>query len=122
MQRLYGEALTLRAQFYFELIRNWGDVPASFIPSIDQPNLFLEKTDRDVIYDSLIADLKRAEDLVPWRTEVSSDERITKGAVKALRARLALYSGGTHFVSRAIWSGGPIIQTTIKLLAMNVMR
>lgn len=94
LRRLYGEALTLRAQFYFELVRNWGDVPASFIPSIDQPNLFLEKTDRNVIYDSLIADLERAEALVPWRTEVVSDERITKGAVKALRARLALFNGG----------------------------
>ncbi|RYE14813.1 MAG: RagB/SusD family nutrient uptake outer membrane protein, partial [Sphingobacteriales bacterium] len=28
LKRLHGEALTLRAQFYFELIRNWGDVPA----------------------------------------------------------------------------------------------
>lgn len=94
LQRLYGESLTLRAQFYFELIRNWGDIPASFEPSIDQPDLFLAKTDRDVIYDRLIEDLKTAEDLVPWRTGVSSDERITKGAVKALRARLALYRGG----------------------------
>lgn len=94
LQRLYGEVLTLRAQFYFELVRNWGDVPAPFIPSFDQPTLYLEKTDRDVIYDSLITDLKRAEELVPWRKEVSSDERITKGAVKALRARLALFSAG----------------------------
>lgn len=94
LQRLYGEALTLRAQFYFELIRNWGDVPAPFDPSIDQPDLYLPKTDRDEIYDTLIEDLKTAENLVPWRTEVASDERITKGAVKALRARIALYRGG----------------------------
>src|SRR5579875_1105710 len=38
LQRLYGEALTLRAQFYFELIRNWGDVPAQFEPSSQQSN------------------------------------------------------------------------------------
>ena len=30
LQRMYGEALTLRAQFYFEAIRNWGDLPAHF--------------------------------------------------------------------------------------------
>lgn len=94
LQRLYGEALTLRAQFYLELIRNWGDIPAQFEPSIDQADLFLPKTNRDEIYDKLIADLKIAEDLVPWRTEVVSNERITKGAVKALRARMALYRGG----------------------------
>lgn len=94
LKRLHGEALTLRAQFYFELIRNWGDIPAPFEPSIDQPDLFMEKTDRDVIYDRLIKDLELAVTLVPWRTEVASDERITKGAVKALRAKLALYRGG----------------------------
>ena len=27
LQRMHGEALTLRAQFYFEAIRNWGDLP-----------------------------------------------------------------------------------------------
>ncbi|MBN9299772.1 MAG: RagB/SusD family nutrient uptake outer membrane protein [Filimonas sp.] len=94
LKRLHGEALTLRAQFYFELIRNWGDVPASFVPSIDQPNLFAGKLNRDTIYTQLLKDLKTAEDLVPWRTDVTSDERITKGAVKALRARIALFRGG----------------------------
>jgi len=95
LKRLYGEALTLRAQFYFELIRNWGDMPALFVPSADQPTLFIPRTDRDVIYNHLLDDLLTAEGLVPWRTEISGrDERITKGAVKGLRARIALYRGG----------------------------
>ena len=96
LQRLYGEVLTLRAQFYFELIRNWGDVPAPFTPSIDQPDLFLPKTDRDTIYEHILADLKEAEDLVPWRLDagVTTDERITKGGVKAIRAKIALFRGG----------------------------
>ena len=33
VKRLFGEALTLRAQFYFQLMLNWGDVPAPMIPS-----------------------------------------------------------------------------------------
>jgi len=95
LKRLYGEALTLRAQFYFELIRNWGDVPAPFVPSADQTNLYLTRTDRDVIYDHILNDLLTAENLVPWRTEITTrDERITKGAVKGLRARIALFRGG----------------------------
>jgi hypothetical protein len=95
LKRLYGEALTLRAQFYFELIRNWGDVPAPFVPSSDQPTLNIPRTDRDVIYDHILNDLLTAESLVPWRTEVSNrDERITKGAVMGLRARIALFRGG----------------------------
>lgn len=95
LKRLYGEALTLRAQFYFELIRNWGDVPASYIPSADQPTLKLTRTSQNDIYEHIIADLLTAENLVPWRTEIAGrDERITKGAVKGLRARIALYAGG----------------------------
>lgn len=94
LKRLYGEALTLRAQFYFELIRNWGDVPAQFVPSSFATDLFPEQTDRDLIYDQILADLEKAATLVPWRTQVPSDERITQGAVRALRARIALAAGG----------------------------
>lgn len=101
MKRMLGEALTLRAQFYFELIRNWGDVPAPMSPSYKTTSLYAPRANRDSTYDLLIADLLRAEDLVPWRTEVMRDERITKGAVKALRAKMALFRGGYALRGRA---------------------
>lgn len=95
LKKLYGEALTLRAQFYLELIRNWGDVPAHFQPSSMEADLQKAKEDRDVIYDRLLEDLEMAKALVPWRSEVASkSERVTQGAVRALRARIALYRGG----------------------------
>jgi len=101
LQRMYGEALTLRAQFYFEAIRNWGDLPAHFQPgaALASENPFPSKVSRDTLYSQILADLKTAEGLVPWRNEVASigdpiDERITKGAVKGLRARIALFRGG----------------------------
>jgi hypothetical protein len=95
LQKLYGEALTLRAQFFYEAIRNWGDMPAQFEPSADVPNLYLPRVSSDTLYDKLLDDLKLAGDLVPWRTQ-SPDQniRITKGAVKGLRARIALARGG----------------------------
>ncbi|MBO9198796.1 MULTISPECIES: RagB/SusD family nutrient uptake outer membrane protein [Niastella] len=95
LRRLYGESLTLRAQFLFELIRNWGDVPAPMVPSYQQTDLFLQRNDRDSTYDKILDDLGAAIDLLPWRTEVATrNERITKGAAKALRARIALFRGG----------------------------
>ncbi len=101
LQRLYGESLTLRAQFYLEAIRNWGDLPAHFTSAsnLANANPFPKATDRDSLYEVLLNDLKTAEAIVPWRKEVASigdpiDERITKGAVKALRARIALYRAG----------------------------
>ena len=101
LQRMYGEALTLRAQFYFEAIRNWGDLPAHFEPSaiLSTTNKFPNKVSKDTLYNRLLADLKIATDLVPWRNELTTigdvvNERITKGTVKGVRARIALYRGG----------------------------
>ena len=108
LKRMYGEALTLRAQFYLEAIRNWGDLPAHFTSAYNLAgaNPFPSKTDRDTLYNHLLADLKIAADLVPWRNDVASigdvlDERITKGVVKGLRARIALYRGGYSLRSNA---------------------
>ena len=101
LQRMYGEALTLRAQFYTEAIRNWGDLPAHFEPAsaMATTNPFPSRTSKDTLYDRLLEDLKLAATLVPWKNELSAigdgaDERITKGTVKGLRARIALYRGG----------------------------
>jgi hypothetical protein len=96
LNRFYGEALALRAQFYFGLIRNWGDVPAQFGPSAFEADLFKPNTNRDETYDHIIDDLATAETLVPWRTEASqyTNERLSQGAIRALRARIALARGG----------------------------
>lgn len=95
MDYMYGEALALRAWFYSELIRNWGDVPFKTVPSKAGDDFSLPKTDRDTIYDHIIADLKIAEEMVPWRSQLeTTSERFSKGAVKGLRARIALARGG----------------------------
>lgn len=93
-RRMYGEALTLRAQYYTELIRNWGDVPARYLPSNVTTDAFLPRANRDEIYDKLLEDLKEAQNFLPWRKDVSYGERVTKGTAKALRARIAMYRGG----------------------------
>jgi len=94
LRRLYGEVLTLRALYYFELIKNWGDVPAPMIPSYRQESLFIPISNRDSTYDKIINDLIVAKNLLPRRTEVARNTRITRGAAKALLARIALFRGG----------------------------
>lgn len=107
-RRMYGEALILRSQFYFELIRNWGDVPVSDSTSFiigdakllnQHPFADLKNTNRDSTYNKILNDILLAETYLPWRTELAMlndtlDERITKAAAKALRARVALFAGG----------------------------
>ncbi len=96
MAQLLGEALTLRAVIYLDLVKAWGDVPARFEP-ITTETLYLPRSDRDVIYKQLLADLDEAEELVAWPNETaitSSTERVNKAFVKGLMARTALYAGG----------------------------
>ena len=46
MAYLLGEALTLRAVMYYDLIRAWGDVPFRTEPISD--DIYIPKTSRDV--------------------------------------------------------------------------
>lgn len=94
LQRMLGEALVIRAQYFFDLVRIWGDVPAHWIPSAFVPDLFEKRTNRDTIYAHLLDDLAYAKTLMPWRTAVAQDERFTKGTAMALRAKIALFAGG----------------------------
>ncbi|MDR7208749.1 RagB/SusD family nutrient uptake outer membrane protein [Flavobacterium piscis] len=96
MGQLLGEALTLRAIYYADLLKAWGDVPARFEP-INNETLYLPKTNRDVIYKQLIADLGEASNLVAWPNETaytSTVEHVNKAFVKAFRARLAMVASG----------------------------
>lgn len=96
MQAYLGEALTLKALGYFELVRYWGDVPYKEEASnSDLSNVYKEKMDRDVIYDHLIADLQEAVSYLPWMGEDAyTVERINKGFAKGLLAKVALFAGG----------------------------
>lgn len=97
MLRYKGEALTLRAMVYFDLVRFFGDVPLKLESSkADLSNAYLEKTDRDAIMDQLISDLEEAIEYLPWAGEVSSytTEHVTKGYAHSLLANIALTRGG----------------------------
>lgn len=94
--QILGEILTLRAVIYSDLIKGWGDVPARFEP-ITSETTYLPRSDRDVIYKQLLADLEEAATLLPWpnaSANTQSVERVNKAFAKGLRARLALAAGG----------------------------
>lgn len=94
--QLLGEALTLRAVLYLDLIKGWGDVPARFEPNTSE-TVYLPRTDRDEIYLRLLSDLDRASTLVSWPNQsnvTKSTERVNRAFVKGLRARIALYAAG----------------------------
>ncbi|WP_353133900.1 RagB/SusD family nutrient uptake outer membrane protein [Pseudopedobacter sp.] len=93
--KLLGEAYAIRAYAYFNIVRFWGDVPFSTIPTMDATTFTLPRTNRDIIYDQCVADLQKATELIPWKKEAGiPSERISKQAAYGLLARVALHAAG----------------------------
>ena len=92
-----GEALTIRALVYFDLVRYFGDVPLKLESSqSDLSNAYLGKTDRDVIMDTLMNDLEEAIEYLPWAGEDAdyTTEHVTKGYAHGLLAQMAMTRAG----------------------------
>ena len=96
MAYLLGEALTLRALIYYDIVRVWGDVPARF-NSVTSENIYVAKESRDVIFKQLLADLEEAIPYLPnpgQTTATSRTDRVNKMFAQGLYARIALMASG----------------------------
>ena len=96
LTQMMGEAKVMRAMFYHELLSYWGDIPFTFKATYETNNLYPEVTERQVVSDSLIADLRHAAEWMQSDKDATLDapERISKEAAYAMIARLALQAGG----------------------------
>ena len=96
MAELLGEALTARALLYTELLKAYGEVPARFAP-IDAETIYLNKSDKDIIYKQLLADLEEAFGYMKWPGQsaaTATTDRPSLAFAKGLYARLALMASG----------------------------
>lgn len=99
---LLGETLTLRAFCFLEMIKLWGDVPATFksFDGNDLNELYVPKVDRNVIFEQLRIDLKDAARLMPWSEAIpiaraaNYTGRPSKALALGLLARLDLMYAG----------------------------
>ena len=85
-----AQARFLRAYYYFELVKWFGDVPLA----VDQRILFgtqfeLDRTPRSEVYAQIELDLIYAADNLPYMQNEAG--RITKGAAQALLGKALLY-------------------------------
>ena len=95
---LLGESLAVRAYAYWNIVRFYGDVPYSAVPTADLTTFSSSRVSRDTIWDHCISDLQRATELLPWKSEgmVATPERFTKNAaygILALSGIGMLYKG-----------------------------
>jgi hypothetical protein len=95
-KNLLGQVYFLRAFYYFDLVNLYGDVPlitATLKNFADAYNVAKRAT-KDSIYNQISDDLEKAKTLVPNAKYSSTTEkwRVSKGAVLAMQAKVALYN------------------------------
>ncbi len=90
----HGEAVTLRAMLYYDLVRVWGDVPMVLKPMTADDDLAVSPTDRDEILSTMIEQLIEAEKELKKSSEAYGIERVGKEYCQALIARIALLRAG----------------------------
>lgn len=87
--QLVGEAYFVRALAYFDLNRLWGGVPIYLNPTLSvNDNRGLKRSTTQEVYAQVLADLKKAEELLP---EGTNRLRATKKTAWALLSRYHLY-------------------------------
>jgi hypothetical protein len=94
ISKYVGEALFFRSIFYFDKLKRFGAVPwTSSLLNPDSEELFGNRHPRNIVVDSIMADLDRAVEYLPARGNGIWTGRITKETALALQARIALYEG-----------------------------
>lgn len=89
MSHRLGEVYFLRALYLHLITEIWGDAPL-YTEEIQAPQTTAVRTPQAEIYEQIFDDLDNAATLLDG-TSAKEDGRVTLNAVKALKARLALY-------------------------------
>jgi starch-binding outer membrane protein, SusD/RagB family len=90
-KRLLAESKFLRAYFYFNLVRWFGDIPLITKP-LTQSDFKQSRVKTPEVYAQIVADLKEAIDNLPEKSKYAADDlgRVTKGAARGLLAKVYL--------------------------------
>lgn len=81
-----------RAYFYFDKVKQFGDVPwyGEVIEQDDEDLLYKARDSREMVMDSVLADINYAIENIPAEKELN---RITKYTALILKARISLFEG-----------------------------
>lgn len=87
---LFGQAYFLRAYYYSELVKYFGDIPLIIDERLGVEEVTnLDRTPVDEVYAQIESDLQAAAEALDWTAEQKG--RITKGAALALLGKVYLY-------------------------------
>jgi len=89
-----GQALFLRAYFYFLLVSNYGDIPLKLKPTSSPTDKPLPRSPIADVYAQIVKDMKEAENLALPINENITNEVVSQTAVQAILARVYLKMAG----------------------------
>ncbi len=89
-----GEALFLRAYYYFILVQYYGGVPLKVEPTSSVVDVDIARASAKDVYAQIIKDMEAAEKLVPGINTLGFGGAISKSAVRGLLARVNLHMAG----------------------------
>ena len=88
-----GAAHFFRAWFFYNLVREYGDVPYySKVLGTDSEELYMERTPRNQVIDRVIEDLDKAIDYLPSGKQLGGT-KLSKEIALQFKARVCLYEG-----------------------------
>lgn len=91
INRLIAEAKFHRAAAYAKLIVKFGDLPLVLTDVNIEKGLTMGRTDKNIVLKQIYKDFDEAADVLP--VSYTKEQRATKGAALALKARVALIMG-----------------------------
>lgn len=95
--RAKAEALFLRSFYYFNLVQGWGDVPLRLESTKTVEGLSIPRTDKEVIYDRIIEDIKSIITSLPKANELTNTGKISQSTAQGILARIYLFRAGEHY-------------------------
>ena len=107
-KRSLGEAQFLRAKYYFDLVRAYGDVPLVLIPPSSPDAARIPRNPADQVYTQIIADLQAATTALDGSYSGADLGRATKWAAQGLLAKVYLTQGNmtaAATAARAVLAG-----------------
>ncbi len=110
-KQILGQAVFMRAYYYYLLTSNFGDVVVKNTPTTQMGTSFnLPKTSSREVYNFIVDEMKRADTLVPVMTQINNTTLVTQTAVEAVLARVCLSMAGnpindnTKYQEALFWS------------------
>lgn len=93
-KNILAQAKFLRGFYYFELVKNYGDVPLKITPTASVTDVNIVRTPAKDVYTQIIKDMTEAEADLQTSTSLGTSSRVSKTVAEGMLARVCLFAAG----------------------------